>query len=95
MFAPFSEIEDEIGSVELTATPANIAGSVGGVIREAASRLDDDDMAALMGVATSDGTVKAAFVMRTESGWSAVAWFQRSDGQNVGGVGVMKTWKRR
>ena len=95
MFAPFAEIEDELGPVDLTATPANIAGSIGGVIREAASRLDDDDMAALMGVATTDGHVKAALVVKTDNGWSAVAWFERKDGENVGGLGIMKTWKRQ
>ena len=94
MFAPLTEIEDELGPVELAPPPSALLGGVSAVIRDAAANLDEDDMAALMGMATSDGTVKAAFVVRTETGWNAVAWFQRSDGQNVGGVGIMKTWKR-
>jgi hypothetical protein len=90
MFAPFDEIEAELGSVELTMPPPD----TGSVIRDAVASLGPDDMAALMGTATSDGTVKAALVVRTDNGWSAVAWFARLDGQNVGGVGILKTWKR-
>jgi hypothetical protein len=95
MFAPFDEIEEELGPVAL-APPPTPAGAVavGSVIRDAVATLEDDDCAALMGMATSDGTVKAAFVVKTDNGWNAVAWFERKDGHNAGGVGVMKTWKR-
>lgn len=96
MFAPFDEIEESLGPVELAPppSPAHAVESMT-IIRDAVSKLDADDCAALVGMATSDGNVRAAFVMRTDSGWHAMAWVERKDGQNAGGIGIMKTWKRR
>jgi hypothetical protein len=97
MFAPFNEIEEAVGPVipVPVPAPAEIIGGIEGVIGDAAAKLDDDDFAMLMAVATTDGNAKVAFVMNTESGWTPMLWFERKDGQNLGGVGIMKTWKRR
>jgi hypothetical protein len=95
MFAPFDEIEEAIGPSFPVPAPADIIGGIDGVISQAAASMDEDDVAVLMGVATTDGNAKAAFVLKTEHGLSAVLWFERKDGHNAGGVGVMKTWKRR
>lgn len=97
MFAPFDEIEESIGPVIPipVPSPSEIIGGVDTVLRDAAASMDEDDVAALMGVATTDGNAKAAFVVKTEGGLSAVLWFERKDGGHSGGVGVMKTWKRR
>jgi hypothetical protein len=96
MFAPFNEIEEAVGPVipVPVPAPAEIIGGIEGVIGDAAAKLDDDDFAMLMAVATTDGNAKVAFVMNTASGWQPVIWFERKDGQNVGGIGVVKTWKR-
>jgi hypothetical protein len=97
MFAPFDEIEEAVGPVipVPVPAPAEIIGGIDSVIRDATANMDEDDVAALMGVATTDGNAKVAFVVKTEGGLSAVLWFERKDGGHAGGVGIMKTWKRR
>ena len=94
MFAPYAEIEDAIGPVQEIPAPSTLIGGIHSAIGDAVASLGPDDVAALMALATSDGGAKVAFVAKSESGWSAVAWFQRADGQNSGGIGVLKTWKR-
>lgn len=95
MFAPFDEIEEAAGPVIPVPAPADLITSIDGLIGDAAAKLGPDDIAMLLAVATTDGNGKAVFVMNTESGWKPVLWFERKDGQNAGGIGVMKTWKRR
>lgn len=97
MWAPLDEIEEELGPVEMAAppTPGQLMTSIDGMIGDAAAKLGPDDVAMLLAVATSDKNGKAVFVMNTESGWKPVLWFERKDGNNVAGVGVLKTWKRR
>lgn len=95
MMAPFDEIAEELGGSVRETDPAELVGSVGSLMKASTATLGENDVAALMGVVDQHGNTKAAFVIRTENGWTATVWYEREDGQNNFGAGIMKTWKRR
>jgi hypothetical protein len=80
----------------LPTTPGNVVGGVDRVLSEAIDAMDDDDVALLMGAATTDGDVKLMYVHRNERGdFAWTVWFEHTQATGAAaGVGLLKRWKR-